>query len=150
MLTMSLISNKKAGFNYEITETLSAGVELFGFEVKSLRQGQGSLDGSYVTIRGKEAFLIGSFIPPFQENNTPTDYDPHRNRKLLVTKAEIKKLADIEKAKGLTIVPISVYNKGRVLKVDLGIGKGKKKFDKRETLKKRDTERETRREFSDR
>ena len=147
---MSLITNKKIGFNYNITETLVAGVELFGFEVKSIRKGQGSLDGSYVTVRGSEAFLIGSFIPPFQENNTPKDYDPRRNRKLLLTKTEIRKLGDIEKTKGLTIVPISVYSKGRVLKVDLGIGTGKKKFDKRETLKKRDTERETRREFSDR
>ncbi len=147
---MSLISNKKAGFNYDITETFIAGAELFGFEVKSLRKGQGSLDGSYVTIRGGEAFIIGSFIPPFQENNTPADYDPRRNRKLLLTKAEIRKLADIEKTKGLTIVPLLVYNKGRVLKVDLGIAKGKKAFDKRETLKKRDTDRETRREFSDR
>jgi SsrA-binding protein len=144
---MSLITNKKANFNYEITETLSSGVELFGFEVKSLRKGQGSLDGSYVTVRGGEAFLIGSFIPPFQENNTPADYDPRRNRKLLLTKPEIQKLAGIEKAKGLTIVPISVYNKGRFLKVDLGIGKGKKKFDKRETLKKQDTERDLKREL---
>lgn len=147
---MSLITNKKASFNYEITETLSAGVELFGFEVKSLRKGQGSLEGSYVTVRGGEAFLIGSFIPPFQENNTPKEYDAHRNRKLLLTKEELKKLANIEQTKGLTIVPLSVYNKGRVLKVDLGIAKGKKKFDKRETIKKRDVDRETRREFKDR
>ncbi len=147
---MALISNKKAHFNYEITETYSAGIELFGFEVKSLRKGLGSLDGSYVTVRGGEAFLIGSFVPAFQEKNAPADYDPRRNRKLLLTKDEIRKLIDIEKAKGLTIVPISVYNKGRVLKIDLGIGKGKKKFDKRETLKKQNVERETRREFSDR
>lgn len=146
---MSLITNKKALFNYEITEKLTAGVELFGYEVKSIRKGQGSLDGSYVTIRGGETFLIGAFIPPFQPNNTSKDYDPHRNRKLLLTKAEIQRLADIESAKGLTIVPLTVYNKGRVLKVDLGIGKGKKKFDKRETTKKRETEREIRREFSD-
>ena len=146
---MSLITNKKAYFNYEITDTYSAGIELFGFEVKSLRKGQGSLDGSYVTLRGGEAYLVNSFIPPFQEKNAPTDYDPRRNRKLLLTKQEIKILTDIEKAKGLTIVPISVYNKGRVLKIDLGIGKGKKKYDKRETLKKQDTERQIRREFSD-
>lgn len=147
---MSLITNRKAHFNYDITETIPAGMELFGFEVKSLRAGQGSLDGSYVTIRGAEAFLIGAYIPPFQPNNTEKEYDAHRARKLLVTKDEIAKLADIEKTKGLTIVPLSVYNKGRVLKVDLGIAKGKKKFDKRETLKKRDTERETAREFTDR
>ena len=147
---MSLLSNKKVYFNYDITETLVAGVELFGFEVKSLRKGQGSLEGSYVTVRGNEAYLVGSFIPPFQENNTPKDYDPRRNRRLLLTKMEITRLKDIESTKGLTIVPLSVYNKGRVLKLDLGIGKGKKKFDKRQTTKKRETERETRREFSDR
>ncbi len=147
---MSLISNKKAYFNYEIGETYSAGMDLFGYEVKSLRKGQGSLEGAYVTIRGNEAFLINSFVPPYQEKNAPTDYNPRRNRRLLLTKKEIKELGDIEKTKGLTIVPISVYNKGRVLKIDLGIGKGKKKFDKRETLKKNDMDREIRREFKDR
>jgi SsrA-binding protein len=144
---MSLVTNKKAHFNYEIIENYTAGMELFGFEVKSLRKGQGSLEGSYVTVRGNEAFLIGSFVPAFQEKNAPKDYDPRRNRKLLVTKQEIKRLGDIEKAKGLTIVPLSVYNKGRVLKIDLGVGKGKKKFDKRESIKKQDTERQVRREF---
>jgi SsrA-binding protein len=147
---MSLINNKKTYFNYEITDTYVAGMELFGFEVKSLRKGQGSLEGAYVTIRGNEAFLINSFIPPYQENNTPADYNPRRNRRLLLTKKEIETLGKIEKTKGLTIVPISVYNKGRVLKIDLGIGKGKKKYDKRETLKKQTIERETHREFRDR
>ena len=147
---MSLINNKKAYFNYEITDSYSAGMELFGFEVKSLRKGQGSLEGAYVTIRGNEAFLVNALIPPFQEKNSPKDYNPRRNRRLLLTKKEIKKLGDIEKTKGLTIVPISVYNKGRVLKIDLGVGKGKKKYDKRETLKKQTTKRETEREFKDR
>ncbi|MES3005151.1 MAG: SsrA-binding protein SmpB [Patescibacteria group bacterium] len=144
---MSLISNKKSHFNYEITDTYSAGIELFGFEVKSVRKGQGSLEGSYVTVRGDEAFIIGSFIPAFQEKNAPKDYDSRRNRKLLLTKKEIQELRDIEKTKGLTIVPISMYNKGRVLKLDLGVGKGKKKFDKRESIKKQDTEREMRRDL---
>lgn len=147
---MSLITNRKASFNFEISEKYTAGIELFGFEVKSIRKGQGSLDGAYVTIRGVEAFLLNSFIPPFQEKNAPKEYDPNRTRKLLLTKKEILELGAIEKTKGLTIVPISVYNKGRVLKIDLGVGKGKKKFDKRETLKKEDTLRQTRREFSDR
>lgn len=147
---MALITNKKAYFDYDITETYSAGLELFGFEVKSLRKSQGSLEGSYVTVRGSEAYLVGSFIPPFQEKNTPIDFDPRRNRKLLLTSKEIEEIGKIEKTKGLTIVPISVYNKGRVLKVDLGVGKGKKKHDKRETLKKQSVERETRREFIDR
>jgi SsrA-binding protein len=147
---MSLITNRKASFNYDIKETYSAGIELFGFEVKSLRKGQGSLDGSHVTIRGREAFLVNSFIPPFQEKNAPVDYDPRRNRKLLLTSKEIEEIGKVEKTKGLTIVPISVYNKGRVLKIDIGVGVGKKKFDKRESIKKSNVERDTRREYSDR
>ncbi len=147
---MSLINNKKAHFDYEITDTYSAGMELFGYEAKSLRKSQGSLEGSYLTVRGGEAYLINSFIPPYQEKNTPVDYDPRRTRKLILTKKEIEELGNIEKNKGLTIVPISVYNKGKFLKVDLGVGKGKKKHDKRESLKKRGTERENRREYVDR
>ncbi len=147
---MSLVTNKKAHFNYDITDTYSAGMELFGFEVKSLRKGLGNLEGSYVTVRGNEAFLVGAFVPAFQEKNAYKDFDPRRNRKLLLTSKEIREIETIEKTKGLTIVPISVYNKGRVLKVDLGVGKGKKKHDKRETLKKQTVARENRREFVDR
>lgn len=147
---MSLINNKKAHFDYYITETYSAGLELFGYEVKSLRKGQGSLEGSFVTVRGNEAYLIGSFVPAFQEKNAPIDFDPRRNRKLLLTSKEIQEIGKIEKTKGLTMVPISVYNKGRVLKIDLGVGKGKKKYDKRESIKKSNVERDTRREYSDR
>ena len=77
----TLIEYKKAGLLFEITETLEAGIKLNGFETKSLRRKDGTLDGSYVTIRGGEAFIIGSFIPPYQEKNTPEDYDPRRNRK---------------------------------------------------------------------
>jgi SsrA-binding protein len=142
---MSLIENKKAYFNFEILEKLDAGIELFGFEVKALRKGQGSLEGSHVTVRGNEAFLIGMNIPPFQPANSPKDYNPERNRKILLTKKEIEDLQNTEKQKGLTIVPISVYNKGRKLKLSLGVARGKKKFDKRETIKKRETDRETRR-----
>ncbi|MBI4155992.1 MAG: SsrA-binding protein SmpB [Candidatus Zambryskibacteria bacterium] len=147
---MSLITNKKAYFNYEILDTYVAGIELFGFEVKSLKGGQGSLEGSYVTVRGGEAYIVRMFVPPYQPANTPKDYDPYRNRKLLLTKKEIKDLETIENKKGLTIVPLSVYNKGRKIKLDIATAKGKKKFDKRETLKKRDTDKQTRREFSDR
>ncbi len=147
---MPLITNRKAHFNYEITETMPAGIELFGFEVKSLRASKGSLDGAHITVRGGEAFIIDMFVPPFQENNAPSEYDPYRNRRVLLHKEEIKKLAEIESTKGLTIVPLSVYNSGRVLKVDLGIARGKKKFDKRETTKKRETDREIAREYKDR
>ena len=142
--------NRKARFNYEILEKYEAGIELFGVEVKSVRNGQMSLEGAFVIIRGGEAYLINVNVPPYQIKNTPKDYDPLRNRKLLLTKKEIAELAGSEKNKSLTIVPISVYNKGRKIKVEIALVKGKKKFDKRETLKKRDTDREIRREIKER
>ena len=136
---MSLITNKKARFNYEILDTYVAGIELFGFEVKSLKAGQGSLEGAHITIRGGEAYVVGMFVPPYQPANTPKDYDPYRNRNLLLTKKEISELVSIDQKNRLTIVPLSVYNKGPKVKIDIATAKGKKKFDKRETLKKRDT-----------
>ena len=145
-----LIYNKKAGFNYEITDTLEAGIELFGFEVKTLRQKQGSLDGSYVMVHNGEAFLVGAQIPPYQANNTPKEYDQRRNRRLLVTKEEINLIGGKNSRAGLTAVPISVYNIGRKIKVKIGLAKSKKKFDKRETIKKRDSDRDVRRELKDR
>ncbi len=137
-----LIANKKVHFDYEILEKLSAGIELIGLEVKSLRDKRGSLEGAFVTIRGGEAFLVNANIPPLQPNNIPKGYEPVRNRKLLFTKKEIAMLATKEGTKGLTIVPISIYNKGRKIKVDVGIARGKKQFDKRENIKKRETARE--------
>ncbi len=142
---MSLIRNKKAGLNYEILEKYEAGVELLGFEVKSLRASQGSLDGAHITVRGKEGFVTGMSIPPYQPNNTPKDYEPERPRKLLLTKPEITKIEEAEGQKGLTVVPISVYNKGQKIKIEIAVVRGKKKFDKREDIKKRDTDREIRR-----
>lgn len=146
----TLLHNQKAGFNYEILERFQAGIEIAGHEVKSLREKLGTLDGAYVTIRGGEAYIINMFIPPYQVSNTPEDYDPRRNRRLLLTKKEILQLSEVEHHAGLTIVPISVYNKKRWIKVEIAIVRGKKQFDKRETIKKRDTEREIRREHSDR
>jgi SsrA-binding protein len=146
----TLVDYKKAHFNYEILEKYEAGIELQGFEVKSLKKGQGSLEGSYVIIRGGEAFVVNMFVPPYQEKNTPKDYEPRRNRRLLLSKKEISELAHKEEGKGLTIVPISIYNKGPLVKVSLAVVRGKKQFDKRESTKKRETERATRREFVDR
>ena len=142
--------NRKARFDYEILEKYEAGIELLGTEVKSVRGGQMSLEGAFVIVRGGEAFLINSNIPPYQVKNAPKDYDPLRNRKILLTKKEISDLAGSEKNKSLTIVPISVYNKGRKIKLEIALVKGKKKFDKRETIKKRDTDREIRREYKGR
>lgn len=142
---MSLIENKKARSNYEILEEFEAGMKLLGHEVKSLRQAQGKLEGSHVIIRGAEAYLVGAHISPYQPQNTPKDYDPARSRKLLLTKKEISALAGAEQQKGLTIVPLRVYNKNSHLKLAVAIARGKKKYDKRAVLKKRDAEREIRR-----
>lgn len=142
--------NRKARFDYEILEKYETGIELLGTEVKSVRGGQMSLEGAFVIVRGGEAFIINANIPPYQPKNAPTDYDPLRNRKLLLTKKEIAELAGNEKNKSLTIVPISVYNKNRKIKVQIALVKGKKKRDKRETIKKRETDREIRREIKDR
>lgn len=146
----SLIYNKKINVDYEILETFEAGIELLGQEVKSLRGNQGSLLGAHITVRGGEVFLIACNIPPYQVKNTPVDYDPKRNRRLLLSKKEIGQLASLESKKGLTIVPISMYNKGKKIKVQIAVVRGKKKFDKREDIKKRDTDRDIRREFKDR
>ena len=145
----SYAENRKARFNYEFLEKYETGIELLGTEVKSVRGGKMSLEGAFVIIRGGEAFLINANIPPFQPKNAPKDYDVLRNRKLLLTKKEIKELAVSGENKSLTIVPISVYNKNRKIKMEIALAKGKKKFDKRETLKKRDTDREIRREIKE-
>ena len=142
--------NRKARFNYEILEKYEAGIELSGSEVKSIRGGQISLESAFVIVRGDEVFLINASIPPYQPKNMPKDYDPLRNRRLLLTKKEIDVLAGAEGAKWLTIVPILLYTKGRKIKVSIGIGRGKKKYDKRESIKKRDTERDVAREMRER
>lgn len=134
--------NRKARFDYEFLETLTAGIELLGHEVKAVKVGKMSLSGSYVSVRGAEAFLLGSEIAPYQPKNTDPEYDPKRARKLLLSKDEIEKLAKAEGTKGLTTTAIKVYNTGRFIKVDVAIARGKKQFDKRETIKKRDTERD--------
>jgi len=139
---MNLIENKKVHFDYEILETYEAGIELLGTEVKSLRHHQGRLAGSRVIIRGEEAFLVGAAIPPYQPKNAPAGYEETRTRKLLLTKKEIKTLIGKEKLAGLTIVPIAIYNKGRKIKIKIAVVRGKKKYEKRESLKKRDLEKE--------
>lgn len=141
-----LIKNKKATFDYEILERFEAGIELFGYEVKSIKNNRGNIEGGHITIRGGETFLLNANIPPYQPANTPDSYNPERNRRLLLTKKEIGKLAEFEAKKGLTIVPISMYTKGGKIKVEIAVVRGKKKFDKRETIKKKDIQRDIERE----
>lgn len=138
----TFVNNNKARFHYELGDTFEAGIELLGFEVKAIKAGRGNFDGAYVVVRGKEVYLIGASIPPYQASNTPETYDPARNRRLLLTKKEILQLQEIDKNKGLTLVPISLYNKGRLLKVSFAVGRGKKKADKRQSIKKREDNRE--------
>jgi SsrA-binding protein len=142
---MSLAQNRKARFDYEILEKFSAGLELIGTEVKSVRKGSVNLRGAFVSIRGGEAYLINAEIPPYQPKNAPAQYDAGRERKLLLSKRELEELVKAGETKGLTIVPLSVYNKGRFLKIDIAIARGKKKFDKREAIKKQDVERDLKR-----
>ncbi len=142
---MSLIRNKKATFNYEIKESLEAGIELLGIEAKSIRAGLGNLEGSYIIIRGAEAFLIGALISPYQQANTPDSYDERRNRRVLLHKKEIAKLSSL--TKGEAIIPISLYNKGRNIKLEIAIVRGKKKHDKRQSISKRESDREISREL---
>ena len=140
-----MLENRKARSDYEVLEKFDAGMELYGFEVKALRNGRGSLPGSHVIIRGGEAYLINMDIPPYQAGNTPKGYDPKRTRRLLLSKKEINELNGYDSKKGLTIVPFSVYSKGRYLKLSVAVVRGKKKYDKREDIKKRETDREIRR-----
>jgi SsrA-binding protein len=142
---MSLVEHKKVRLDYEVLEEYEAGIELLGHEVKSLRSKNGKLEGAHIIVRGGEGYIVGMHIPPYQPANTNKEYDPARSRKLLLTKKEILKLAEAEGQKGLTIVPLSVYNKGRTLKVKVAVARGRKKFDKRAVLKKRDTDRDIRR-----
>ena len=139
--------NSKVRFDFELLEHFTAGIELTGTEVKSVRGGRCNLQGSFVAIRGNEAFLVGADIPAYQPKNAPEGYESTRARKLLLEKKELLELADAEGTKGLTIVPLSVYNKGRFLKLDIAIARGKKKFDKRQSIKKRDVERDLKRKL---
>jgi SsrA-binding protein len=138
----SLIEYKKAGLKFERLEEFEAGMELFGYEVKSLRAKHGSLDGSRIIVRGGEAYLSGATIPPYQAGNTPKDYDAARVRRLLLKKREIAHISGADSKKGLTVVPIEVYNKGSVLKLRIAIVRGKGNADRREDLKLKDAKRE--------
>jgi len=138
---MAVVENKRVGFDYSIIEEMEAGLQLYGYEVKSLRAGHGSLKGARVVARGGEAYLVGATIPAFQPANAPKSYDPERTRKLLLSSKEIAHISSAEGEKGLTIVPLKVYNKERNLKLLLAIARGKKKEDKRQSIKERDEKR---------
>jgi SsrA-binding protein len=144
------VTNKRVHFDFEILETYEAGISLLGTEVKSLRNNQGKLEGSHVIVRGGEAFLVSASIPAFQKANVSKSYDPERPRKLLLTKKEITVLEQKSEKQGLTIVPIKLYNRNSKLKLEIALARGKKKHDKRQSIKERDTQRDVARELRDR
>ncbi len=139
--------NKKAHFDYEVLEKYEAGLVLQGQEVKSIRTGHINLAGSYVVINNNEIILIGAKIPAYQPKNTPEDYNPERQRKLLLSKKEIDYLAGRANERGFSLIPLKVYDNNGRIKLEFGVARGKKSFDKKEKIKKRDTDRDIRREF---
>ena len=144
-----LTENRRARFDYEILETYEAGIELYGFEVKSIKTGRGNLTGSFAVIKNNEVFLLNANVPPYQPKNAPGDYDPQRTRRLLLKKSEIKELFGKTTQKGLTIVPLKAYTKRGKIKILLGLARSKKKADKREIIKRRETQREIERTLKD-
>lgn len=146
----TLAENKKAYFDYEILEKFEAGMVLTGQEVKSIKYGRINLAGAHVIIRNEEAYLINANVPPYQPKNVPPDYDRTRARKLLLKKLEIQYLIGKSEQKGLTLVTLRVYTKKGKIKLEFAIGKRRKMTDKKELIRKRETEKDLRRELKTR
>jgi SsrA-binding protein len=140
----NIAENRKAGFDYEISETYEAGVELKGYEVKSAKGGRFQIVGAHVLIRGGEAWLVNSHILAYQAKNMPADYEEDRARRLLLAKDEIKELQGILQDKSKHVIPLRAYIKKGYIKILLGLGRSRKKSDKREVVKKRTHNREMR------
>ena len=135
-----IAKNPTARHNYTITDTFEAGIVLTGTEIKSIRNGKVNIKDTYVTIKNGEVFIFGMHISPYEFGNI-YNKDPLRTRKLLLNKREINKLIGMINQKGISLVPISMYFKGSKVKLEIGIGKGKKLFDKRDDIAKKDAER---------
>lgn len=141
--------NKKATYDYEVLEKFETGLVLFGQEVKSIKTGHINLSGSYVTLVSGEPFLIGVKVPPYQPNNAGADYGEERQKKLLLNKKEINYLIGKTKQKGFSLIPLKIYEKNGRIKLEFGLAKGKKEYNKKEKIKKRDIDREVNRELSE-
>ncbi len=141
-----IANNKKATFDYFILEKFEAGIELFGTEVKSIRMGHCSVKESWVEVHDGEIFINGMHINPYEKGNI-FNKDPLRKKKLLMHKMEIRKLSEKVKEQGLTIVPLRVYLKGSLVKVEIGIAKGKKLYDKRDSIAKKTQKRDLERNY---
>ena len=141
-----IAKNPTAFHNYTINEKLEAGIVLFGTEIKSIRNGKANLKDSYAIIKNGEVYIVGMHISPYEQGNI-FNKDPLRDRKLLLNRREINKLIGLTKQKGYSLVPLNMYFKGSLVKIELGIGKGKKLYDKREDIAKKDVERRIRQKF---
>lgn len=139
MTTIS--TNKRASFDYTLMDRYEAGLVLSGSEVKSVKTGHASLKGSFVTVKGSELFLTNALIPRYQHAHRDTRHDDSRSRKLLLRGREVRSLIGKSRVLGLTLIPIRLYTKGQLVKLEFAVGKGKKAFDKRESIKKRDDSR---------
>jgi SsrA-binding protein len=137
----TLAKNKRAAYDYELGDRYEAGLVLSGPEVKSIKTGHISLTGSFVTRRGQELFLTNATIPPYKFSGDIKNYDPTRSRKVLLRKSELKYLIGKMSTEGLTLVPVCVYTKRKLLKLEFAIGQGKKRFDKRDVISKREDKR---------
>lgn len=140
---MAQIINRKARFDYEVIEKYEVGIVLTGTEIKSIREGRANLQDSYALIRHNELFLLNMHIHKYDQGNI-FNHEERRSRKLLMHKKEILKLRDKIEQQGYTLVPLSLYFKGRCAKIELALGKGKKRYDKRETIKRRELDQEAR------
>jgi SsrA-binding protein len=137
----TIATNRKAHFEYFLLEHFEAGISLRGSEIKSIRAGQLSLAEAYVEVNGKEAWLVNANIAPYMQANR-MNHDPKRKRRLLLHKKEIRELWDAIRQKGVTVVPVSAYYKNGRVKLDIAIAKGKKLYDKRQDIAKKDAERD--------
>lgn len=144
-MSMILAENKKAFFDYEVLKKYQAGIILNGQEVKSIKSGRMSLNGCFVVLKDNEVFLLNADVPPYQPNNIYGEYDSKRSRKLLLKKSEINELIGKSHQKGLTMIPLKVYNHKGKVKVEFALCKGKRKTDKREKIKNREADREIQR-----
>lgn len=147
METKLIAKNPTAFHNYTIDDKLEAGIVLSGTEIKSIRNGRANLKDSYAIIKNGEVYIVGMHISPYEHGNI-FNKDPLRDRKLLLNKREINKLIGLTKQKGYSLVPLNMYFKGSLVKVEVGIGKGKKLYDKREDIAKKDAERRIRQQMS--
>lgn len=134
-------TNPRAKFDYEILDVVEAGVVLRGYEVKSVKTGKASIKGAYVRIIDGAPWLVGASISPYQPGNVPADYQEQADHKLLLSKKQTASLLGLAQAHGVTLIPLRLYAKKGLVKLEIGIARGKKKYDKREALKKKDVQR---------